>query len=71
MGLSWTEVDDSLIDSYLSIIESLNGSLYDVDSPVDSIIIEEIPGYFEGQKTLDEVISIVNNRARSVTDERI
>ena len=71
MGLSWTEVDDSLIDSYLSIIESLNGSLYDVDAPVDSIIIEEIPGYFEGQKTLDEVISIVNNRARSITDERI
>ena len=71
MGLSWTEVDDSLIDGYLSIIESLNGSLYDVDAPVDSIIIEEIPGYFEGQKTLDEVISIANNRARSVTDERI
>ena len=71
MGLSWTEVDDSLIDSCLSIIESLNGSLYDVDAPVDSIILEEIPGYFEGQKTLDEVISIVNNRARSVTDERI
>lgn len=71
MGYSYEMIDDSVYTGLRDVIESLGGSLYQVDAPVDSIIIEEIPGYFEGQKTLDEVISIINNRSRSVTDERI
>lgn len=71
LDLPCDEAGDPLIGSYEGVIESLDGSLYTVDAPVDSIITEEIPGFFEGQKSLDEVISIVNNRARSVTDERI
>ena len=70
MGRPWQEIDSSLIENYESLIENLDGCLYEVDAPVDAIIIEEIPGFFEGQKTLDEVIRVVDNRARYVIDER-
>lgn len=65
-----TEADDSIVASLRGVIESLDGDLYVVDAPVDAIILEEIPGYFEGQKSLDDVIRIVNDRTGSVAAER-
>ncbi len=53
-----------------SIIDSLNGNGYTVDALVNAIIREEIPAYFEGQKTIDEVISILNDRVQTVINER-
>jgi len=34
------------------------------------ILIEEMPAYFLGQKDLDSVIKIVENRIQKVLDER-
>ena len=34
------------------------------------IIDEEMPAYFTGQKSLDEVIKIIENRAQTMLDER-
>ena len=40
------------------------------DSDISMILIEEMPAYFTGQKSLDAVIKIAQNRAQKVLDER-
>ena len=40
------------------------------DSAINLILIEEMPAYFLGQKDLDSVVKIVQNRAQKVLDER-
>lgn len=40
------------------------------DSAISIILIEEMPAYFSGQKKLDAVIKIAQNRVQKVLDER-
>ena len=40
------------------------------DSAINLILIEEMPAYFLGQKNLDSVVKIAQNRAQKVLDER-
>jgi hypothetical protein len=40
------------------------------DPNISIILIEEMPAYFLGQKTLDEVIEIAQDRIQKVLDER-
>ena len=40
------------------------------DTAISIILIEEMPAYFLGQKKLDAVIKIAQNRAQKVLDER-
>ena len=40
------------------------------DSSISIILIEEMPAYFTGQKDLDSVIAIAQDRAQKVLDER-
>lgn len=40
------------------------------DTDIMKIFYEEMPAYFESQKTLDEVIEIINNRASLILQER-
>ena len=40
------------------------------DSAISMILIEEMPAYFLGQKDLDAVVKIAQNRAQKVLDER-
>ena len=40
------------------------------DSAISIILIEEMPAYFLGQKDLDSVVKIAQDRAQKVLDER-
>lgn len=40
------------------------------NSDMSMILIEEMPAYFLGQKDLDSVIIIIQDRVRKVLDER-
>ncbi|MBR4430192.1 MAG: hypothetical protein IKS75_02755 [Clostridiales bacterium] len=40
------------------------------DSDINAILIEEMPAYFSGQKDLDSVIKIAQDRVQKVLDER-
>ena len=57
------------IDDLEKIILSCS-SMDSEDQAVSIILIEEMPAYFTGQKSLDEVIKIAQNRAQKVLDER-
>ena len=45
-------------------------SILTSDPALDMIVKEEIPAYFAGQKSLDEVIKIINDRAKTYLNER-
>ena len=62
----YTEAD---IDNIERVIFSCS-KLMREDSDVSMILIEEMPAYFLGQKSLDAVIKVAQNRAQKVLDER-
>ncbi|MBO4636612.1 MAG: carbohydrate ABC transporter substrate-binding protein [Clostridiales bacterium] len=68
-GLSRNHIDESAITNYTHFIESCS-CLVQGDPAVMSIIREEIPAYFEGQKTIDEVIDIMQDRVQTFINER-
>ena len=57
------------IDNLESIISSCS-VMHTEDQAVNIILIEEMPAYFLGQKDLDSVIKIIQDRVQKVLDER-
>ena len=57
------------IDFIENIILSCS-SILSEDSDISIILIEEMSAYFTGQKDLDAVIKIAENRIQKVLDER-
>jgi hypothetical protein len=41
-----------------------------VDATINLILVEEMPAYFSGQKELDQVVKIAQDRAQKVLAER-
>jgi hypothetical protein len=60
---------DKNIETLESIILSCSG-MHTEDQAINLILIEEMPAYFTGQKSLDDVIKIVQDRVQKVLDER-
>lgn len=67
--LGLAEPGEELIDVYRDIIASVDRKNM-TDSSIMIIMREEIQAYFAGDKSLDEVIEIINNRARTYYGER-
>lgn len=68
-GGSKVKLTTSDIDNLESLILSCS-NLSNEDPDISIILIEEMPAYFLGQKDLDEVIKIAQDRAQKVLDER-
>jgi ABC-type glycerol-3-phosphate transport system substrate-binding protein len=76
---AWTESErqmlglmepcEDMIDIYRDIVASVDRKNV-TDSSIMIIMREEIQAYFAGDKSLDEVIEIINNRARTYYGER-
>ena len=62
-------VDESVIDSYKEVLQSAS-VLETQDPAILSVIREEMPAYFLDQKSLDAVLSIINNRVTTIINER-
>ena len=67
--LGLAEPGEDLIDIYRDIVASVDRKNV-TDSSIMIIMREEIQAYFAGDKSLDEVIEIINNRARTYYGER-
>ena len=63
------ELDDSVITSYKETLMSAS-VVENRDPAVLNVIREEMPAYFLDQKTLDAVLSIINNRVTTIIKER-
>ena len=68
-GLPWCEVDKSAVDEYEKAIRSCSCVISE-DPAVSMIVKEEMPAYLTGQKSLDDVIGIINDRVKTVASER-
>ena len=68
-GVSDDLLDEQEISDYEALIMSCD-HLPLTDSAVLIIVREEIQAYFAGQKTLDEVLEIINNRVATFVNER-
>ena len=64
-----TEVTAQLIDDYVKLVESIH-VVERKDPTVMLIILEEAPAYFEGQRSVEEVCKNIQNRAKTVVQER-
>ncbi|MBO4636493.1 MAG: hypothetical protein J5685_05025 [Clostridiales bacterium] len=61
--------EDAFVNTLLFYVDSISGIGY-MDAPVQMIVSEEIQAYFAGQKTLDEVIGIIDDRVATYVNER-
>ncbi|MCR4767089.1 MAG: hypothetical protein K5875_03940, partial [Saccharofermentans sp.] len=62
----YTSADIDNIERIILSCSSMNSE----NSDMSMILIEEMPAYFLGQKDLDSVIIIIQDRVRKVLDER-
>jgi hypothetical protein len=62
-------LDTSLADKYVEQLSTATTSAF-VYHSISLIIYEEIPAYFEGQKSFEDVAKVINDRAQKVLDER-
>jgi len=69
MGMNPNEAEYSMIDDYAELISGLT-CWYTSDSAINAIIREEMPAYFSGQKSLDQVIEVLEDRVNTVVSER-
>lgn len=68
-GINPDPMDEDCIDEFTEMVEQLNG-WYTNDGAINSIIREEMPAFFEGQKSLDQIIPVLEDRVQTVLDER-
>ena len=69
-GYTTDIMDEEGIADFAAMIETLSG-WYTNDGAINAIIREEMPAYFEGQKTLDQVIPVVEDRIQTILNERL
>ena len=62
-------VEDFYVDDLFEIAISID-NISSLDSSIEPILIEELGAYFANQKSIDDVIQIINNRVQTVIDER-
>jgi len=60
---------DEEIQSFRDYLASID-HIYNPDSQIISIVLEEVAPFFAGQKSQDEVIATINNRVQVVLNER-
>lgn len=68
-GIDPKPVDYSRIEDFEELISSTSAWI-STDAAVNAIIREEIPAFFEGDKTLDQIIEVLQNRVQTLLDER-
>ena len=64
-----TKFSEKNIDDLEKIVLSVSG-MNSTDAAIGLILIEEMPAYFSGQKDLNDVIKIAQDRAQKVIGER-
>ncbi|MBP5179937.1 MAG: extracellular solute-binding protein [Clostridiales bacterium] len=68
-GLPLVIIEDTTVDDMIALCDSVRTQM-PLDPAIKIIIREEIQAYLADQKTLDETISIINDRVNTVVSER-
>lgn len=70
LGMAMQEADADDVFAHIDGYIRSAGSLGSTDSAVEAIMREELQSYFAGDKSLDEVIGIIQDRVDTFTNER-
>ena len=62
-------LDESVIDDFEAMIASCEDTA-SLDPAIEKIVYEEIQAYFADQKSIDDVIELINNRVSLYVSER-
>ena len=54
---------------YLDMLDNVTKSMY-MDESVTSIVLEEVPAYFNNQKSAEEVSALIQDRVQTLVNER-
>lgn len=68
-GISTVQAEKGDLETIKNITESVT-HIVRSDAAIEIIIYEEIQPYLVGDKSIDDVIKIMNDRARTVINER-
>ena len=63
-----TKLTNDIIDKYEEVLSSSDGGMSE-GSAIESILMEESSSYFNGQKSMDDVITVMQKRLQTVLDE--
>ena len=69
MGYPFCEIDKKTIADFETMLNTCS-VMAGEDTAISIIVCEEIPAYFAGQKSLDDVIKIINDRTQTYINER-
>ena len=61
-----TEEEAQKVRDFISSVDYVNYS----DIEIVNVVMEETAPYFAGQKSLDEVVAIIDNRVQTILNER-
>ncbi len=62
-------IREELADEYVNLLDNANGIIVS-DSDISIVLFEEMQPYFAGDKTIEEVIPIIEDRIQTVLSER-
>ena len=63
-------IGDVILLASLKLFAKMQMQRLTADANIEKIIFEEIEPYYAGEKSLDDCISVMNNRAQLVLNER-
>lgn len=63
------EVSQADVDKYIELINAVS-SKTEGDEQILAIVLEEVPAYFNGQKTEQDVAAIIQNRVKTFVSEK-
>lgn len=69
MGYNVQHMEESDVPGFEEFVGNIS-FMYVNDGSINSIIREEMPSFFEGQKTLDQILPVLTDRVSTVLDER-
>lgn len=69
-GMNLDPITQDDIDAFNAMIDNVRG-MYTNDAAINVILREEMPAYFEGQKTLEQIIPVMEDRIQTVLNERV
>ena len=61
-----TKEEAQKVHDFISAVDYANYS----DTEIINVIMEETAPYFAGQKSLDDVVTVIDNRIRTLLEER-
>ena len=70
LGYDTDPMDESTVEQFADQIDGLTG-WYTNDGSINAIIREEMDAFFSGQKTLDQVIPVIEERVQNLLNERM